>query len=127
MEFYGYELHAHPDLLDLGVLDRLVSNPVTFVAAYGLPALAHPNGLIFAFAFGVDYVYFRDVQIDGGKVIDRLGPSWEGMDIWLPPEWATQTIAERLAHKKASQARWMEEVRKIASEAYERAAGWTTG
>jgi hypothetical protein len=122
MEFYGYELHAHPDLLDLGVLDRLVSNPVTYVAAYGLPALAHPNGLMFAFAYGMSDVYFRGVRIDGGKVIDRLGPSWQGVDVWFPPEWTTKSIAERLADKEG-QGRWMDQVRKIASGAYELAAG----
>jgi len=127
MEFYGYELHAHPNLLDLGVLDRLVSNPVTFVAAYGLPALAHPNGLISAFAYGTDYVYFRDVWIEGGKIIERLGPSWKGLDVWFPPEWATKSIDERLADKVASQDQWMVKVRQIASEAYELAAGWSEG
>jgi hypothetical protein len=120
MEFYGYELHAHPDLIDLGVLDHLVSYPVTYVAAYGIPALAHPNGLIFAFAYGTDSVYFRGVQIDGGRLIDDLGPSWQGVDVWFPPEGAAMSLDERLADK-SGQSRWMTTVQKIASESYERA------
>jgi hypothetical protein len=119
MEFHGYELHAHPDLIEPGVFDRLVSDPVSYVAAYGVPALAHPNGLIFAFAYGTHYVYFRDVQINGPEVIDRLGPTWQGLNVWFPPSWESKGISERTTE---SQDQWMVRIRKIASEAYERAA-----
>ena len=120
-EFHDYELHAHPDLLEPGVFDSLVSTPVTYVAAYGVPAIAHPNGLIFAFAYGTSYVYFREVHVKAAEVIDRLGPGWSGLDVWFPPDWVSKSFAGRTTD---SQDQWMIKVRKIASDAYERAAGW---
>src|SRR5437899_10078922 len=91
MEFHGYELHAHPDLLE--PLDQLGEFPVKHVAAFGIPALAHPNGVIFVFAFGSRYLYFRNVELplsgDGRGARARVAgfgsmvPS--GMDDAEPP------------------------------------------
>jgi hypothetical protein len=75
MEFYGYELHVHPDLFDFRVLEGLMPGPVVYVAAFGLPALAHPNGLIFVFAYGMGDLYFRAVEIDSPLTIGALGPA----------------------------------------------------
>jgi hypothetical protein len=122
MEFFGYELHAHPDLMDLGVIDKLVTSPFARVAAFGVPALAHPNGVIFVFAYGASYLYFRGVSIEGGKTIASLGREWRGLDPWFPPEWETKSLSERLANRAADQERWMVEIRRVAAEAYELAA-----
>jgi hypothetical protein len=64
MSLQGYELHTHPDLYE-GPFDRLIDQPVRRVAAFGVPALAHPNGVIFMFAYGTSYFYFRGLPAQG--------------------------------------------------------------
>jgi hypothetical protein len=116
MEFHGYELHAHPDLLE--PLDQLGEFPVRHVAAFGIPALAHPNGLIFVFAFGSRYLYFRNVELPSPEMVEELGLEWQGLDPWFPPEWTTLSLQQRLAQKEKSQAAWMYRVRQYAHKAY---------
>ena len=120
MEFHGYELHAHPDLLE--PLGQLGEFPVRHIAAFGIPALAHPNGVIFVFAYGSRYLYFRNVELPSPEILDELGPEWQGLDPWFPPEWTTLSLQERLAHKEKSQTAWMDRVRQYALKAYSLAA-----
>jgi hypothetical protein len=116
IEFHGYELHAHPDLIE--PLEHLGDFPVTLVAAFGIPALAHPNGVIFTFAYGVRYLYFRNVAIPSAEIIQALGSEWQGLDPWYPPEWNTKSLEERLTDQHEAQAAWMERVRQYARQAY---------
>lgn len=116
IEFHGYELHAHPDLTE--ALDQLGEFPVKRIAAFGIPALAHPNGVIFVFAFGSSYLYFRHVEMPSPEIIEELGREWQGLDPWFPPEWISLNLEQRLAQKEKSQAAWMDRVRKYAVEAY---------
>jgi len=116
MEFHGYELHAHPDLLE--PLDQLGDFPVKHVAAFGIPAPPHPNGVIFLFAHGSSYLYFRNVEIPSPEIVDELGMEWQGLNPWFPPEWTKLTLQQRLAEKEKSQAGWMDCVRQYALGAY---------
>lgn len=116
MEFHGYELHAHPDLLEpMGLLGEF---PVKQVAAFGIPALAHPNGLIFVFAYGSRHLYFRNVELPSPEIVEALGLEWQGLDPWFPPGWTTLSLQQRLAQKEKSQAAWMHRVRQYAHKAY---------
>lgn len=110
----GYELHAHPDLLDAltEVCERL---PARMVAAYGVPAMERPDGTIFLFAWG-DSIWFRNIDIPDARVIDDLGPDWTGVPPYFPPEWRVKVEVEN--RTKADQDAWMERLRAYGASAY---------
>lgn len=92
------------------------------IAAFGIPALAHPNGVIFTFANGVRHLYFRNVAIASPRIIEALGRERQGVDPAFPPEWNTKSLAQRPAERHVAQAEWDGRVREYARPAYSAAA-----
>lgn len=111
----GYELHAHPDLLDAlrEVCEKL---PAGMVAAYGVPAMERPDGTIFLFAWG-DSLWFRRTDIPNARTLEELGPEWTGVDPYFPPEWTVKLELE--ARTKADQRAWMERLQAYCASAYD--------
>jgi hypothetical protein len=83
-----YAVRTHPDLVDaLGALGRDVS--LWRRAAYGLPVLATPGGVLFALARGTRSLGVRlpdrewPLAIEMGAVPwSELGPDWTRFDAW---------------------------------------------
>jgi hypothetical protein len=77
----GYELHAHPDLVErLGQLGEGSHRDVT--AAYGLPVLVRPIGRPFAVAVGTSTLLLR-VGVEPDDVLMSDAPSWFRAKGWV--------------------------------------------
>lgn len=80
--FDGYELHCHPDLMEF-LYDMAPAKDVTKGRAYGLPVLANPQKLIFAWAGGTHSLMFRlgpehriAASQDNGRFDPTYGKDW---------------------------------------------------
>jgi hypothetical protein len=74
-EFAGFELHAHPDLVDR-LIDSVDGLDISLVAAFGIPCVAHHNGTIVAFARGTSRIFIRGRSPDpipGPPVLVAIG------------------------------------------------------
>lgn len=108
----GFELHAHPDLTD--ALNEVCNGlSAKMVAAYGVPAMERPDGTIFCFAWGTS-VWFRKAGIPGARTIEEIGPDWNGVDPYFPPEWTVKLENRTRADQKI----WMESLRVYCATAY---------
>ncbi len=95
----GYELHAHPDLMD----HLYPLNPCCKASAYGYPVLAGAGGIIFAVAMGTSFLAFRlgeDERPKGGTPFPEAGPGWAAVDPWRT-EAKTLSALCRAAHAAA--------------------------
>ena len=118
MALGGYELHAHPDLVDR-VVECTEGVQVDLVAAFGIPCVATTDSVIVAFARGTSVVFVRGVTVASPVRLDGLDPGWGGIDAFFPPEWKDMPLEERLRHKEEGQRRLLLHI----GELLERASG----
>jgi hypothetical protein len=78
----GYEVRAHPDLVSI-LYDLISDGEVRKGSAYGGPVMANHRGLVFAFAGGTHYIFFRlsetrhdAARQDGGRFDPTYGTDW---------------------------------------------------
>jgi hypothetical protein len=96
-----YELRTHPDLIKR-LQEVAVGTAGRLVAAFGVPVLVHPNGIIFALAFGASSLCLRLPPRLLREVIARpagpgLGDDWVAADPWLsalPRREGTQVLRD---------------------------------
>ncbi len=78
----GYEARAHPDLVSIlyGLIDN---NEVRKGSAYGRPAMANRQGVVFAYAGGTHYIFLKlheerhdAARQDGGRFDSTYGSDW---------------------------------------------------
>jgi hypothetical protein len=79
----GYELHAHPDLVDrLKHLINYAEN-ASFQFAFGVPVLYAPNGLIFATVEGTSSLQlYLPGEHGWGRPYAEYGDSWRQGRAW---------------------------------------------
>ena len=107
-----YQLHAHPDLAER-LAEAGAGLDASLVAAYGVPVLLHPGGVIFAVGYGSDTVLYRlpaglRARVAPSRWAYDVGDVWVAADAWLsdvPREEGTGRVREwcRLAHEHAGQ------------------------
>jgi hypothetical protein len=78
----GYEARTHPDLISI-LYDLVAESGVKKGYAYGTPVMANAKGLVFAYAGGTHYVFFKlredrlnDARRDGGRFDPSYGNVW---------------------------------------------------
>jgi hypothetical protein len=78
----GYEVRAHPDLVSI-LYDLIDDNGVRKGWAYGRPVMANRQGLVFAYAGGTHYIFFKlgaerhdAARQDGGRFDPTYGRDW---------------------------------------------------
>jgi hypothetical protein len=78
----GYLVLSHPDLTGI-MYDLIPESSVKKDYAYGRPVLVNSGGVIFAYASGTHYVFFRldsdriaAAQGDGGRLDPTYGGDW---------------------------------------------------
>ena len=78
----GYELHALPEVCDrlISLAGELPQLPQGWYAAYGVPVLAADNGVIYAFAIGVDGHVQMAVYFDAERDLETARGMWRSLD-----------------------------------------------
>ena len=77
----GYELHAHPDLIDrLRELGEGIERSV--VPVFGLPVLVRPGGQAFAIAVGMSTLLLRLEEEPSGVRLSSM-PDWFDVTGWV--------------------------------------------
>ena len=78
----GYLVRSHPDLTEI-MYNLITESGVKKDYAYGRPVLVNDKGVIFAYADGTHYVFFRldsdriaAAQGDGGRLDPTYGGDW---------------------------------------------------
>jgi hypothetical protein len=106
----GYEVRTHPDLISI-LYDLVAESGVKKGYAYGRPVMANPKGLVFAYAGGTHYVFFKlredrldDARRDGGRFDPSYGRDW---------------IEFRLGGRTGCSADWQEAMRRWAHISYQ--------
>ena len=93
----GYEIHAHPDL-ETYLFPLITEEGLKKGFAFGLPVIANPNGLVFAWAGGTHYIWLRlredrrnDARLDGGRFDPSYGKDWVEFKVggryWSSSNW----------------------------------------
>ena len=109
-----YETRTHPDLVP--ILYALVTEvEVRKGYAYGRPVMANPSGLVFAYAGGTHYLFFKlredkfdDARQDGGRFDPSYGKGW---------------VEFRLGGRVGSSSDWQEAMRRWANISYQDSLG----
>lgn len=78
----GYKAGAHSDLTQI-LYDLILDPAVKKSYAFGVPVMATPTGLVFAYAGGTHYIFvklreerFDDARKDGGRFDPTYGEDW---------------------------------------------------
>lgn len=84
----AFELHTHPDLMER-LVEASAGLDAPMAAAYGVPVLVHPNGVLFACTYGMDTLLLRLPAELHARVVEsrwtyQIGPQWLSADAWLP-------------------------------------------
>jgi hypothetical protein len=87
----GYEVRAHSDLTPI-LYGLITDTAVRKGYAYGRPVIATSKGLIFGYAGGTHYIFFKlrkdqfdDAQKDGGRFDPTYGDDW--IEFAVAPRW----------------------------------------
>ena len=102
--------------------------PATPVAAYGYPAYAHANGVLFSFARGVYRLYFRLATLERpfhGE--PAIGRDWMSVEAYRPQELESALLDEPPGKRSSSQEVILGRLRHWAREAHAYAATLQTG
>ena len=83
----AFELHTHPDLMER-LVEASAGLDAPMVAAFGVPVLVHPNGVLFACAYSMDTLLLRlpeelHARVVASGWIYQIGPAWVPADAWL--------------------------------------------
>jgi len=110
----GYETRTHYDLIPI-LFALVTEGGVRKGYAYGRPVLAAPNGVVFAYASGTYYIFFKlregkfDAACqDGGRFDPSYGKDW---------------IEFRVGGRGGSSSDWQEAMRRWARVSYEDSLG----
>jgi hypothetical protein len=78
----GYRARTHPDLISI-LYGLVAEGGVRKGYLYGRPVLAAPSGLVFAYAGGTHYIFFKlrednfdEARKDGGRFDPSYGKDW---------------------------------------------------
>jgi hypothetical protein len=78
----GYEVRAHPDLVEI-LCSLIGDSEVRRGSAYGRPVTANTRGLVFAYAGGTHYIFLKlgeerrgSARQDGGRWDPTYGQDW---------------------------------------------------
>src|SRR6266496_3511605 len=78
----GYEVSAHPDLIEI-LYDLIPDSAVRKGYAFGRPVMSTPTGLVFAYTGGTHYIFLKlreerldDARKDGGRFDPTYGEDW---------------------------------------------------
>ena|SRR5450755_2580845 len=106
----GYEIRTHPDLTSI-LYDLVAESGVKKGYVFGRPMLANPKGIVFAYASGTHYVFFKlredrldAASRDGGRLDPTYGRDW---------------IEFRLGGRTGGSTDWQEAMRRWANIAYQ--------